>query len=656
MSVDLVVSEDPENEPLALAGVDKPRAGEEPIDRLKPNSELHRAVLDRLLGMYKMSRNQMTQFYDRWAAAELQYQAYLKTETFDQLRAASNKRGTPPELVTITVPYTYSALNTIVTYLLHTFCGSNPMFQVGSYRSDTVKKAQNMELVLQYNGDHERIIRKLFQFFLDGEMYGLQVFRVMWKEETRRRTVWKPSNVLPILGRGQSQLQPTQETAVTFEGNEVRNVDPFKFFPDPRVPMEEVAEKGEFVFWKEYEGRHTLKKAEADGLVKWIADVPNRQFRPSGDSQSQRGRLSGGRTATWGDQASNRMGYELLQGSVEIIPSEWGLGDSDNYEKWLFTIANEGQIIQAEALNLDHGRHPVVVGEPHSVGYEFGQISAGDMLGPLQEMLSWMFNSHIFNVRSVLNNSFLVNPQMVDMEDLKKPGPGRIIKLKPAAFGQDVKNAFSQIPIQDVTAGHIQDMQIIQRFADNISATNDNLRGVINTGGRKSATEVRQSGEAGASRLASHARLVSAQSICPLAEMQTINLQQKMSQEVYLRLLGPEGMQDPLKISPEDISGDFYFPVHDGTLPLDRVALLDVWKEIFALVLQTPGLAQVFDAVGMFQYIAELGGAKNLSTFRIQTAGNEQIDQALTAGNLVPGGAMQPRGAPPGAAAPVMPQ
>jgi hypothetical protein len=53
MSVDLVVSEDPENEPLALAGVDKPRAGEEPIDRLKPNSELHRAVLDRLLGMYK---------------------------------------------------------------------------------------------------------------------------------------------------------------------------------------------------------------------------------------------------------------------------------------------------------------------------------------------------------------------------------------------------------------------------------------------------------------------------------------------------------------------------------------------------------------------------------------------------------------------------
>jgi hypothetical protein len=59
------------------------------------------------------------------------------------------------------------------------------------------------------------------------------------------------------------------------------------------------------------------------------------------------------------------------------------------------------------------------------------------MLGPMQEMMSWMLNSHLFNVRAVLNNTLVVNPQMVDMEDLKKKGPGRVIKLKPAAFGQD---------------------------------------------------------------------------------------------------------------------------------------------------------------------------------------------------------------------------
>lgn len=627
-----IVTEQPEFD-LEIAA---PGGDAAPIDRLRPGSELHEKVLTRLMDRVRMSQRHMSSFHSRWRSAELQHQAYLKTETYEQLRKASNKSGKPPDLVTITIPYTYAAVQTIVTYLLHTFCGRAPMFQVGSYRGDNVQRAQNMETVLQYNGDHERIVRKLFQFFQDGEIYGLQVARVMWKVEQRRRTIWKPSNVLPILGQGASQLQPQQETAVTFEGNDVRNIDPFKFFPDPRVPMDEVNLKGEFVFWEEYEGKHSLKKAEDNGLVKWVDHIPAGHVRPFGEGESERGRLAGSGTNPGSDPLNRTGGYRVLQGTVEIVPSEWGLGDSDSYEKWLFTIANEKQIIQAEPLDLDHDRHPVIVGEPYSTGYEFGQVAVTDMLGPMQEMLSWMFNSHIFNVRSALNNTLLVNPQMVDMEDLKKPGPGRVIKLKPSAYGQDVKNALSQLPVTDVTGQHIQDMQIVQRFGDLISATNDNLRGVINSGGRKSATEIRQSGEAGASRLAAHARLVSAQSMTPLAEMETINLQQNMSQEVYLRLLGSKAQEAPIRIGPEDIGGDFYFPVHDGTLPLDRVALLQVWREIFGVIIQNPQLAQIFDAVGMFEYIAELGGAKNLSTFKVQAVDNGQVAAAIAAGDQVP--------------------
>jgi hypothetical protein len=579
----------------------------------------------------------MSGFYDRWRAAELQYQAYMKTETFDEIRKASNKKGTPPELVTITIPYTYASIQTIQTYLIHTFCGRAPMFQVGAHRGDMVQRAQNMETVLQYNGDHERIVRKLWQYFHDGEVYGLQVLRVLWKVESRRRTIWKPTNVIPLLGAGQPQLQPVQEMAVTFEGNECVNVDPFQFFPDPNVPMDQVNERGEFVFWREFMGRHALKKAESSGLVKWIDAVGNRPQHPTG-TDSERGRLSGAGATPWTDQTSKARGIEVLQGTVDLVPSEWGLGDSDSHEKWLFSIGNQNQIIQAEPLDLDHDRHPVIVGEPYSSGYEFGSMSITDMLGPMQEMLSWMFNSHLFNVRSALNNTFLVNPTMVDMEDLKKPGPGRVIKLKPAAYGQDIKNAFSQVPVADVTAQHVQDMQIVQRFGDLISATNDNLRGVTNSGGRKSATEIRQSGEAGASRLAAHARLVSAQSMCPLAEMETINTQQNMTEEVYLKILGSNAQEGPIRIGPEDVSGDFYFPVHDGTLPLDRVALLEVWREIFTVIISNPGLAQIFDAVGMFEYIAELGGAKNLSTFKVQAAGNEEVAAAVAAGNMLPAG------------------
>jgi hypothetical protein len=623
-----------------------PQQGERPIDRLRPGSDLHQKVLQKLMDMRKLSERHMGGFRDRWRAAELQYQAYMKTETFNQLLKAANKKGTPPEQITITIPYTYATIQTINTYLLHTFCGRSPMFQVSSYSGEEVERARNLETVLQYNGDKERIVGKLWQYFHDGEQYGVQVMRVTWKTETRVRTVWKETNIIPIFGRGASKLQPQKETAVTFEGNEINNIDPFRFYPDPRVPMKEVNSRGEFVFWEEYEGRHSLKKAEKQGLIKYVDDIPAAPRRL--DSDSERGRLSGGGTTPGIDPFDKDKGYILTQGTVDLCPEEWGLSDEENYEKWLFTWANDGQIIQAEPLDFDHGLHPVIVGEPYSTGYEFGSMSVTDMLGPMQEIISWMFNSHMFNVRSALNNTFLVNPQMVDMEDLKKGGPGRIIKLKPAAFGQDVKNAFYQVPVVDVTQGHVQDMQVLQRFGDLVSATNDNLRGVINSGGRKSATEIRQSGEAGASRLAGHARLVSTQSISPLAEMEAWNLQQNMSQEVWLKILGAQqGMKGPVRIGPEDIAGSFYFPVHDGTLPLDRVALLDVWREIFMAVLQSPILAQQYDAPGIFQYIAELGGAKNLSTFKVQFGEDAALAAAAGQGNMVPTAALPaPAGAP----------
>lgn len=608
-----------------------------PIERLVPGSPLHTDVLNRLQKFISLSRREMTKFHTRWQSAELQYQAYISTKQMDELKRAANKQGTAPELVTLTVPYTYASVQTVVTYLLHTFCGRKPIWQVGAYRDDNVRLGENIETVLQYNGDHEQVVRKLYQFFLDGEKYGLQVMRILWKTESRRQTrMQQAGSPLGLLNLG-PQMQRMQNTVTTFEGNDIFNIDPYDFFPDPRVPMETVGKKGEFVFWRTTEGRFKLKKAQAEGLLANVDKIQNRSNNPN-TGLSERGRLANGGdsprlAAVNGDENS----VELYQGTVELIPSEWGLGDSDSYEKWLFSIANDNTIIQAEPLDLDHDQHPVIVGEPYSEGYGFGNVGMTDMLLQMQEMMSWMLNSHIFNVRSILNNTLVVNPQMIDMEDLKRPGPGKVIKMKPAAFGQNPSNAVYQVPMQDVTRSHINDLQVLTRFADLVSSTNDNLRGIQSAGGRKTATEVRTAGESGASRLASHARLQSAQSISPMGEMMAINLQQNMTEAVYLRLLGNNAMEGPLRIGPEDISGDFYFPVHDGTLPLDRVALLDVWREIFMAIITNPGLAQIFDAVGIFEYIAELGGAKNLSTFKVQTASNEAVAAAVQAGNMVPG-------------------
>lgn len=633
------------------------RSGDPIMDKLRPGSDLHAYILDKLKERIFASEVEMRRFYARWQVMEMKTQAYVDLSKWEKELKTMNDTGKAPRVVSVVMPYTFSTIATIVTYLIHTFSGRKPMFQIGTYKKETVQGARMMELVLQYNSDHTRLIRQLFQFFHDGELYGLGIMRTRWEKKEALRTVWKKTpryglfNLL--LGTDKSKVR---EKRTVYEGNNVASVDPYMFFPDPRVPMAEVNRRGEYVFWRSFEGDHTLKKLEADGVFHYIDSIAEIEGNRI-PQESNRGLLSGGNPhpGLRSNQTSlaYQKGYKQIdQGTVDLVPSEWGLGESDEVEKWLFTIGNLNQIIQAEPIEVDHGMHPVVVSEPYTMGYGFGHPGISDYLGPIQDSLSWLINSHMDNVKTVLNNMVIVDPSMVEMQDLKNPGPGKIIRLKAAARGQDVRSALYQMQVSDVTGNHPRDMELFMRLGDSLSSVNDNLRGLQSQGGRKTATEARTSAEAGASRLAAHARLISSQAIVDLAEQMSLNIQQNMEEEFYLQLVGQQGMKydvhvpdlgkafngQGVNIAPEMLVGDFYYPVHDGTLPLDRVAMLDVWKEVFLAVAQDPELRQQFSVSGIFEYLAELGGAKNIEQFKIQmsTASPEQIQQQSQAGNIVP--------------------
>lgn len=600
---------------------DAPRGPSDPIDKLEPGSELHKKVLEYLLARIKLSEDRMAQFYSRWEVNEMKMLAYINLPNYDAALKALSNAGEPPQPVSIVVPYEYATIWTVVTYLMHTFCGRKPIFQVGSYKEESVRSAQFMETVLQYNADHTRLIKHLIQYFLDGCIYGVGIMRVLWSVLYAKRSVWKTQGVLgPIAQIGEGP-QRVREEKLVYEGNECQTIDPFMFFPDPRVPMQEANRKGEFVFWRSFEGEYVLRKAEAGGMLKWIDNIGTMPRAEHGANRRTRKDLFTKGDSAPGLAADNRgQGipyHQIDQGTIEIVPKQLGLGDSEIPEKWMFAIANKTQIISAEPFEHDHDMHPVAVIEPSSLGYSFGQPALADFLGPIQDTMSWFINSHIHNVRSVLNNALVYDPNMIEEQDLKNPKPGKLIRLKRSAYGQDVRAAVFQLQVQDVTSGHVNDMQAFMRMGDALSAVNDNLRGIQEAGGRKTATEVRTSGEAGASRLAATARMVSAQGMVDIAEMQSINVQQWQTMEFFLQIVGQSGLNAPVPIQPNQLAGDFYYPVHDGALPLDRVALFDSWKEILLTMLTQPALAQGYDVPEIFEYVAELGGAKNLSQFRV---------------------------------------
>jgi hypothetical protein len=317
------------------------------------------------------------------------------------------------------------------------------------------------------------------------------------------------------------------------------------------------------------------------------------------------------------------------------------------------------QIIRLAAYDHDHDMHPVAVTEPYSFGYGFGQPAATDFIAPFQDIMSWLLNSHMANVRAAINNSVIVDPSRIEMQDLKaKTKGGRIIRLKRAAYGQDVQTAIQQLQIVDMTRGHLADMAVIQRLADAITGVNDNTRGIQDSGGRKTATEVRVSSDSGASRLAATSRVISAQGMVDVTQQMCLDNQQFLEQTFQIQVLGGRALEAPVTVGPDEIVGDFYFPINDGTLPIDRVAMFDLWQQLFQVLITVQPLAAQYDIPRIFEWIADLGGARNIEQFRVNVVPDMQAQQDAAAGNAIPANAVVQglggpnRGRPNGAAQP----
>jgi hypothetical protein len=628
------------------------REDQEPIDYLAPNTAQHARVLQYIKDRIEYSEEKMSVFYSRWRLNELALQAYISLPDYDKLlQARTSAKGLAAAPVAINVPFAWSTVMTIVTYLIHMFGGRSPIFQVGSMRAEQVQAARNMELLLQYNADYKKLIKALYIFLLDGETYGMAAVRTMWAQEKKKRwaLVQPDPNVASLLNSMGQPATPTREQQeyISFEGNTIENIDPFMFFPDPRVPMTEVAEKGEFVFWRAFEGKHQLLKAQAQGLLKYVDTVTpyDRDQNAWADNASSRGiRALGEGHAGRNDVSGTKdikPNFQIDQGSIEIIPYDLGLGSSRVPEKWLFTLCNKRQIIQAQKLDLPSDKHPVEVAEPASVGYAFGSLGTVDMLTPMQDLMSWFINSHVYNVRASLNNMFVVDPARVEMGDLLSPEPGKIIRLKNTMMPNfNNQRPIEQLQVSDVTRSHIGDFSLFSRLASDLTGATDNNRGLQADGGRKTATEVRVAADAGTSRLAAKGKLYSAQALTGLASQWALNYQANLTQDFELSVLGQNGLAHTVRLNPETVSGDFYYPIHDGTLPLDKAGMFDIWQQLMLGVAQDPGnpaagippLRSSFDMVSMFTWVAQLGGAQNIESFKINQVPTGDAMNAIGSG------------------------
>jgi hypothetical protein len=98
------------------------------------------------------------------------------------------------------------------------------------------------------------------------------------------------------------------------------------------------------------------------------------------------------------------------------------------------------------------------------------------------------------------------------------------------------------------------------------------------------------------------------------------------------------------RVSPSDLAINYDLIVRDGSIPGGNFS--SSWIELFKTIGTSPELAQQFDVTRIFTYIAQQLGAKNVDDFRRNinrinavSMPDDQVQQQVQAGNLVPTGA-----------------
>lgn len=626
---------------------------------LTPEGPLSKRIIERVCRNAEDSYTKLSSRHSKWNEIDDTLKVYIKPDDYEKALKAKDKRR-PTSIV---VPYSYATIETIMAYLTKSFL-TESVFQFDGVGPEDTVPAKLLELTANQQVRRFKSDLEMHTSMRDSLAYGFGASTVVWSEVWGKKTVMEDKPIYNMWGDaiGSNKVKLNKD-ALLFEGNEVIAIDPYKFLPDPTCSIHNV-QAGDFCGWIEFQSYNKLLSDEATGNglvnVKYLkaGKYNNTTSKYSTDNSSR---------ITKKDPINDHLNRgrsqytTLIHMYVQVIPKEWKLPPSDGNtgeypEVWLFTVANETLVLRAQPLGLNHNRFPVAVAAPDYDGYSVTPLSRMELIDGLQTTLNWMFNSHMANVRKAINDMLIVDPSMINMEDLENPTPGKLIRIRRSAWGRGVDNAVKQLAITDITARNMQDAEQIMSLMQKASAATDATMGIQRSGSeRVTAQEYSGTMQMAVSRLEHIARMISKQYMGDLAYFHASHTQQLMSKEIYEKSIGewPDILMEefgskgidpsrPIKIDPFSVLCDFDVIYKDGTTATADALSNDFWSRNFASILQSDKLSQ-FDVTKIFRHMARINGAKNVGDFINQGGSletsiqpNQQVTDQVQRGNLIP--------------------
>ena len=583
------------------------------------DKETEKKIIDYVHAHFDLSYDRMSKRYDYWKDAEVTHDMYVPSRIIDESKRKSRQSYSGGRIIDqIKTPYSRSISDTICTYNLAIFGGAPPFRIEPTSRDTSRKSARILEQRLHHNMRRVGYEQRLYQIFLDNNRYGM-------------------APVANFYGK---------------DGNVPVNIDPWSYFPDPRVTAQNRHE-ADFIGYRTWASLTALyRRGHYDNLARIVDTRPslawsaNQFLKDTIRDQSVDPTLPG----NYGTDYKNYFGlgtahvlntlYVYMDPRRLDIPAPFGL--------YRIVVVDENVVVQFDASPYPHDSIPIIHGEGQYDAHKTFASSLYDLLMPLQRYQDWLLRTRVENVQSIVQNRLVVDPNRVNIKDILDPNAARLVRTLPGANPGD---AILPLQVPDATRNYWQDLDTAGQLMQRVAAASDTAQG-IQAETQRTATEIARLTALGQQRLGMQARLLSSTTIRPLVRQMISNLQFFEVDGGMVSIPEESTADNPsgdTKYSRGDILGDFDYVVVDGTLPQSPEENSENLIRSIRVLSET-GAAQNYDMDMFVERLIESFGFTDVENWKKQPGEvmpDEQIMQQLQAGNLVPmGQAAQEMGQP----------
>lgn len=619
-----------------------------------PGSKAHEKIKQEVLRRARDSRDHLSKQYPYMRDVDETLSAYIDIDENEQKDLDEDMRIP----VSIVIPVSYSMLETMLTYMMAYFVGdNNEIFQIDGRNSEDTIGAIKLERILAVQSQNFKHALSLYTALRDSFAYGFGVVAPIWDShyftKEREQTTGFTSYIDGTFK--ETGVESFSEDVLAWEGNRLHNISVYDYLPDPMVPIHDI-QRAEYVGMVMRTNLSCLLSEEQEMAPErfngdYLRRINHGRSRYGSDYDKGRNPRVGNSRNNMGSADTSKP-IDVIFMYIKVIPKEWGIGDSEYPEKWLFGLAGDDIVIQAQPLGLWHNLFPIGIFAPNFDGYSNAPTSHMTLINGMQRLIDWFFNSHVTNVRKSINDMLIVDPLKINMNDLYEGGPGKIVRLRKSGWGSGVDGAVQQLKIADITQRHVTDAMIVQDLVQRVLGITDQMQGAISDKKeRVQAGEVHAANRSGASRLAKTAKILGLQGMHDLTLLCALQTQQLMSEGTTVKALGrrieelqAEYGEDVSKISVEPRDIDVAFDIIIGTNGPTGSENVEAWTRLLDMLLRNPEAANSLqiDLRRAFLHGFKLAGANSIYEFMqktntsVQVQGEEQIAQGVQSGQLQP--------------------